>query len=153
MHSCYFIKLEIEHKHIQRNFPPPHLQTLLCKPLQLLHLFRQKNLGEHHIQAGLPHAVKQLMAFVDPPAQKKPLSDLLSCSTISIQCWNRLPLLYTWPGTNFVAALSTGNTGKRAGSLCYSNATLVISQLMSSPCYLSLQIHGFGAAAVVAAIF
>lgn len=23
VHSCYFIKLEIEHKHIQRNFPPP----------------------------------------------------------------------------------------------------------------------------------
>lgn len=49
--------------------------------------------------------------------------------------------------------LSTVNMGERAGSLCYSNAALVISQLMSSPCYLSQEIHGFGAAAVVAAIF
>lgn len=98
-------------------------------------------------------AVKQLMAFVNPPKQKKPQSDLPSCSAISRHLWNRLSLLFTWPGTHFSGALSTGNTGGRAESLCYSNPALVISQLMSSPCYLSLEIHGFGAAAVVAAIF
>lgn len=71
-------------------------------------------------------------------------SDLLSCRSISVPCRNRIPLLYTWPRTNFVAALSTGNTGEGVGSPCSSYSALVISQLMSSPCYLSLQIHGSG---------
>lgn len=66
-------------------------------------------------------------------SNKKPPPDPSSCSAVSVQYWNRLSLLYTWPGTNFAAALSTGNMGDRVGSLCYSNATLVISQLMSSP--------------------
>lgn len=107
--------------------------------------------AEHYSRALC--VVKQLMAFVNPPKQKKPQSDLPSCSAISRHLWNRLSLLFTWPGTHFSGALSTGNTGGRAESLCYSNPALVISQLMSSPCYLSLEIHGFGADAVVAAIF
>lgn len=99
---------------------------------------------------------KQLMAFVDlpewandrtPPARPPvmfrqlptPLEQALRCSPDQ--------------GPISSAPSPLANMGGRARGGCSSNPALVISQLMSSPCYLSVETHGFAATASVAAIF
>lgn len=79
--------------------------------------------------------------------------DLPSCSASCRHSWNRAPRCSPDQGRISAAPSPPENTGGRARSGCSGNPALVISQLMSSPCYLSVETHGFAATASVAAIF
>lgn len=139
-----------------------------CRLSFHLHLFFSKNLKDCLLPTSISISVgsvfvlcicrvgKQLMAFVDlpewandgtPPARPPVMFRQLPTPL------EQDPRCSPDQGRISVAPSPLANMGGRARSGCSSNPALVISQLMSSPCYLSVETHGFAATASVAAIF